>query len=98
MAGGILQAPRFFFLMYCFYLFVAVLGLPFCAQAFSSCGALASGCGGLPRCAHRLQAWASLAVHVGSATVVHEFSCFPACGVFPDQGCNLCPLHWQTDS
>ena len=21
-----------------------------------------------------------------------------ACGIFPDQGLNLCPLHWQADS
>ena len=21
-----------------------------------------------------------------------------ACGIFPDQGANLCPLHWQEDS
>ena len=26
--------------------------------------------------------------------VAHRLSCFPACGIFPDQGSNLC-LHWQ---
>ena len=25
-------------------------------------------------------------------------SCFAACGIFPDQGSNPCPLHWQADS
>ena len=25
-------------------------------------------------------------------------SCFAACGIFLDQGSNLCPLHWQVDS
>ena len=25
-------------------------------------------------------------------------SCSMAGGVFPDQGLNLCPLHWQADS
>ena len=25
-------------------------------------------------------------------------SCFPASGIFPDQGSNSCPLHWQADS
>ena len=25
-------------------------------------------------------------------------SCFEACGIFPDQGLNPCPLHWQADS
>ena len=34
----------------------------------------------------------------GSVVVVHRFSCSVACGVFPDQGSNPCPLHWQADS
>ena len=25
-------------------------------------------------------------------------SCPTACGIFPDQGLNPCPLHWQADS
>ena len=25
-------------------------------------------------------------------------SCSAACGIFPDQGSNPCPLHWQADS
>ena len=25
-------------------------------------------------------------------------SCSAACGIFPAQGSNLCPLHWQADS
>ena len=29
----------------------------------------------------------------GSATVAHGPSCSAACGIFPDQGSNLCPLH-----
>ena len=28
----------------------------------------------------------------------HGLSCSTACGIFPDQGSNLCPLHWQADS
>ena len=27
-----------------------------------------------------------------------DFSCSMLCGIFPDQGSNLCPLHWQVDS
>ena len=27
-----------------------------------------------------------------------HFSCSEACEIFPDQGLNLCPLHWQVDS
>ena len=30
--------------------------------------------------------------------VVHGLSCPVACGTFSDQGSNLCPLHWKTDS
>ena len=31
----------------------------------------------------------------GSVVVVPGRSCPVACGIFPDQGSNLCPLHWQ---
>ena len=33
----------------------------------------------------------------GSEVVAHGLSC-SACGIFPDQGLNLCLLHWQADS
>ena len=35
---------------------------------------------------------------MGSVVVAHGLSCSVACGVFPEQGSNLCPLHWQVDS
>ena len=34
----------------------------------------------------------------GSVVVAHGPSCSVACGIFPDQGSNPCPLHWQGDS
>ena len=34
----------------------------------------------------------------GSAVVAHGLSCSAARGIFPDQGSNPCPLHWQADS
>ena len=34
----------------------------------------------------------------GSVVVTHGPSCSAACGTFPDQGSNPCPLHWQADS
>ena len=34
----------------------------------------------------------------GSAIVAHGPSCSVACRIFPDQGLNPCPLHWQADS
>ena len=33
----------------------------------------------------------------GSVFVVYGLSCFTACGIFPDLGSSLCPLHWQVD-
>ena len=32
-----------------------------------------------------------------SVVVVHGLSCSAACGIFPDQGLNPCPLHCQAD-
>ena len=40
---------------------------------------------------HRLQS-------TGSVVVAHGPSCSVACGIFPDQGSNPCPLHQQADS
>ena len=34
----------------------------------------------------------------GSVIVAHGPSCSVACGIFPDQGSNPRPLHWQADS
>ena len=34
----------------------------------------------------------------GSTFVMRGLCCSVACGYFPDQGSNLCPLHWQEDS
>ena len=34
----------------------------------------------------------------GSVVVAHGLSCSAACGIFPDQGSNPCPLHRQADS
>ena len=35
---------------------------------------------------------------MSSGAVVHGLSCSAARGIFPDQGSNLCLLHWQADS
>ena len=80
---------------------MVVLGLHCCTQSFSRCSKqgllssfspVASHCGGLS-CyrAWALGLWASVVVALGPS--------FPtACGIFLDQGLNLCPLHWQADS
>ena len=93
-----------FFYFFKFYLFIyfilAVLGLRFCARAFSSC----SERGPLFIAVRRpLTIAASLVAstgsrRAGSAIVAHGSSCSAACGIFPDQGLNPCPLHWQADS
>ena len=89
-----------FFFLKSIYLFLAALGLHRCARAFSSycergllfvavCRlftAVATHCR-----AGALGTWASV-------VVAHGLSCSVACGIFPDQGSNPCPLHWQVDS
>ena len=70
------------------YLFLAVLGLCCCTQAFSSC----SKWGLLSKC----MAWAS---HCSSFSccrawaLEHKLSCFLTCGIFLDRGLNSRPLH-----
>ena len=62
---------------------------------------LALAAQGLGRCS-----WASsvlAAEHglqggTGSVVVALGLSCSMACGIFPDQGLNPCPLHWQEGS
>ena len=33
-----------------------------------------------------------------SVAMIHELSCPMVCGISPNQGSNLCPLHWEEDS
>ena len=94
--------PFFFFnFTYLFiYLFLAVLGLCFCARAFSSCGERghsSSQCAGLSL-SRPLLLRSTGSRRTGSAVVAHGLSCSAACGIFPDQSSNPCPLHWQADS
>ena len=43
-------------------------------------------------------AWASVVAACGSALVAHGLRCPVACGIFPDQRSNWCPLTCKTDS
>ena len=90
-----LYANQYFSFFLLIYLFLAVLGLRFCARAFSSCGKR-----GPLFIAVRgpLTIAASLVGSTGSVVVAHGPSCSTVCGIFPDQGLNPCPLHWQVDS
>ena len=63
----------------------------------------ASGGHSSSRCAGLSLSWPLLlqstgSRRAGSVVVAHGPSCSAACGIFPDQGSNPCPLHWQADS
>ena len=60
-------------------------------------GHSSSRCAGLSP-SRPLLLWSTGSRHAGSAAVAHRPSCSAACGIFPDQGSNLCPLHRQADS
>ena len=67
---------------------MAVLGLRFCARAFSSCGKRghsSSRCAGLSLW-RPLLLWSTGSRRAGSVIVAHGPSCSAACGIFPDQG------------
>ena len=57
------------------------------AGAALCCGARASPCGGFSCCG-------AGALEPG----LSRCTCPVACGIFPDQGSNPCPLHWKADS
>ena len=91
----------FFFLkgtlfIYLFILavFVSVGGLSLVA---ASGGHSSSRCAGISL-SQPLLLWSTGSRRAGSVVVAHGPSCSAARGIFPDQGSNLCPLHWQADS
>ena len=100
---GKLSLPKvksFFFLIYLFIYFwlcwvlVSVRGLSLVA---ASRGHSSSRCAGLSL-SQPLLLWSTGSRDRGSVVVAHGLSCSAACGIFPDQGSNPCPLHWQADS
>ena len=76
------------------WVFVSVRGLSLVA---ASGGHSSSRCAGLSL-SRPLLLWSTGSRCAGSVVVAHGPSCSAACGIFPDQGSNPCPLHWQTDS
>ena len=94
----------FFFFFFNFYLFiyyfwlcwvfVSVRGLSLVA---ASGGHSSSRCAGLSL-SRPLLLRSTSSRRAGSVVVAHGPSCSTACGIFPDQGSNPCPLHWQADS
>ena len=81
-----------------FIYFMAVLGLRFCARAFSSCGERGPLFIAGLSLSQPLPLWSTGSRRAGSVAVAHGLSCSTACGILPDQGSNPCPLHWQADS
>ena len=76
------------------WVFVSVWGLSLVA---ASRGHSSSRCAGLSL-SRPLLLRSTGSRCAGSVIVAHGPSCSAACGIFPDQGSNLCPLHWQADS
>ena len=89
----IIEFYLFIYLWLC-WVFVSVRGLSL---------VVASGGHSSSRCAGLSLSWPLLlrntgSRRAGSVIVAHGPSCSAACGIFPDQGLNPCPLHWQADS
>ena len=89
----------FFFYLFVFYfwlcwVFVSVWGL---SLVVASGGHSSSRCAGLSL-SRPLLLQSTGSRRAGSVVVAHRPSCSAACGIFPDQGSNPCPLHWQADS
>ena len=83
----------FIYLWLC-WVFVSVRGLSLVA---ASGGHSSSRCAGLSL-SRPLLLRSMCSRSAGSVIVAHGPSCSTACGIFPDQGSNPCPLHWQADS
>ena len=83
----------FFFLWLC-WVFISVQGL---SPVVASGGHSSSRCAGLSP-SRPLLLWSTGSRRTGSAIVAHGPSRSAACGIFPDQGSNPCPLHRQADS
>ena len=84
----------FFFNLWLCWVFVSVRELSLLA---ASGGHSSSRCTGLSL-SRPLLLQSTGSRRAGSVIVAHGPSCSGACGIFPDQGSNLCPLHWQADS
>ena len=83
----------FVYLWLC-WVFVSVRGL---SLVVASGGHSSSRCAGLSL-SRPLLLRSTGSSRAGSVIVAHGPSCSAACGIFPDQGSNPCPLHWQADS
>ena len=83
----------FIYLWLC-WVFVSVRGLSLVA---ASGGHSSSRCAGLSS-SRPLLLRSTDSRCAGSVIVAHGPTCSAACGIFPEQGSNPCPLRWQADS
>ena len=84
----------FIFYFWLCWVFISVRGL---SLVVASGGHSSSRCAGLSLL-RPLLLRSTGSRRAGSVAVAHGLSCSAACGIFPDQGPNPCPLHWQADS
>ena len=91
-----------FFINLFIYLFIfGCVGSLFLCEGFlqlQRAGATLHRCAGLSLSCRGLLLRSTGSRRAGSVVVMHGLSCSAARGIFPDQGLNLCPLHWQVDS
>ena len=86
---------NYLFIYFCLcWVFVSVRGL---SPVAASGGHSSSRCAGLSL-SRSLLLQSTSSRRAGSVVVAHGPSCSAACGIFPNQGSNPCPLHWQADS
>ena len=104
----------FYFFIFNFYYFLKFIYFWLCWVFIPSHGlSLVAASGGYSwlRCTSFSLQWLLLLRSMGSrhagfsscgtwasVVVAHKLSCSAACGIFPDQGLNLCSQHWQADS
>ena len=91
----------FFFINLFIYLFIyGCVGSSFLCEGFLQlwrAGATLHHSAQASHC-HGLSLRSTGSRRAGSVVVAHGPSCSAACGIFPDQGSNPCPLHQQADS
>ena len=94
--AGVIYFFNFYLFIYLWlcWVFVSVPGLSLVA---ASGGHSSSQCAGLSL-SRPLLLRSSGSRRAGSVIVAHGPSCSAACRIFPDQGPNPCPGHWQVDS
>ena len=92
--SALVSLPFLLFFFWLCWVLVAVPGLSLvvASRDYSSLRCEGFHCSGFSCCgAQTLGARASV-------VVAHGLSCSVACGIFPDQGLNPHPLHWQAVS